>query len=156
MAKIRRRRFLQSAAALCGSALLGSEFAGVTKSSSSPLTRFKLGSISDGFAQDFEEALKILKGYGLRWVEIRNVWGIYNTEASSAQIARLKELLVKYEFKVSVVDTALFKCALPGTRPAEDARTSILTRSRWTCSSAPATARTPSARTSCGDRKSVV
>jgi sugar phosphate isomerase/epimerase len=63
-----------------------------------------------------------MKGYGLRWVEIRNVWGIYNTEASSAQIARLKELLVKYEFKVSVVDTALFKCALPGTRPAEDAK----------------------------------
>lgn len=122
MAKIRRRRFLQSAAALCGSALLGSEFAGVTKPSSSPLRRFKLGAISDGFAQDFEEALKIMKGYGLRWVEIRNVWGIYNTEANSAQIARLKELLVKYEFKVSVVDTALFKCALPGTRPAEDAK----------------------------------
>ncbi|MCJ7502744.1 MAG: sugar phosphate isomerase/epimerase [Acidobacteriia bacterium] len=122
MAKIRRRRFLQSAAALCGSALLGSEFAGVTKPSSSPLRRFKLGAISDGFAQDFEEALKIMKGYGLRWVEIRNVWGIYNTEASSAQIARLKELLVKYEFKVSVVDTALFKCALPGTRPAEDTK----------------------------------
>jgi sugar phosphate isomerase/epimerase len=122
MAKIRRRRFLQSAAALCGSALLGSEFVGVTKPSSSPLRRFKLGAISDGFAQDFEEALKIMKGYGLRWVEIRNVWGIYNTEASSAQIARLKELLAKYEFKVSVVDTALFKCALPGTRPAEDTK----------------------------------
>lgn len=122
MAKVRRRRFLQSAAALCGSALLGSEFAGATKPPSSPLRRFKLGAISDGFAQDFEEALKIMKGYGLRWVEIRNVWGIYNTEASSVQIARLKELLVKYEFKVSVVDTALFKCALPGTRPAEDAK----------------------------------
>jgi sugar phosphate isomerase/epimerase len=122
MAKVRRRRFLQSAAALCGSALFESAPARPTEPPSSPLRRFKLGAISDGFAQDFEEALKIMKGYGLQWVEIRNVWGIYNTEASPAQIARLKELLVKYEFKVSVVDTALFKCAFPGTKPAEDTK----------------------------------
>jgi len=122
MANVRRRRLLQSAAALCGSALLGSGPARLSEPPSSPLRRFKLGAISDGFAEDFEEALKIMKVYGLEWVEIRNVWAIYNTEASPAQIARLKELLVKYEFKVSVVDTALFKCALPGTKPAEDTK----------------------------------
>jgi sugar phosphate isomerase/epimerase len=122
MAKVRRRRFLQGATALCGSALLGSGPARPGEPPSSPLGRFKLGAISDGFAQDFEEALRIMKGYGLEWVEIRNVWGIYNTEASPAQIARLKELLAKYEFKVSVVDTALFKCALPGTKLAADSK----------------------------------
>jgi sugar phosphate isomerase/epimerase len=58
-----------------------------------------------------------MKGYGLSWVEIRNVWGVYNTEASPAQIQRMKSLLTKYGFKVSVIDTALYKCALPGTRP---------------------------------------
>jgi len=86
----------------------------------SPLSRFKLGAISDGFSQDFEEAFKIMRGYGLSWVEIRNVWGIYNTEASPAQIQHLKDLLAKYEFKVSALDTALYKCALPGTKPVAD------------------------------------
>lgn len=86
----------------------------------SPLSRFKLGAISDGFSPDFEEALKIMQGYGLSWVEIRAVWGIYNTEASPAQIQRLKDLLSKYRFKVSVLDTALYKCALPGTKPVGD------------------------------------
>lgn len=82
----------------------------------SPLDRFKLGVISDEFSQDFEEALKIMKGYGLRWVEIRTVWKTYNTEASPQQIERLKSLLQQYDFKVSVVDTALYKCDLPGTK----------------------------------------
>ena len=79
-------------------------------------SRFKLGAISDGISEDFEVALKILKSYGLGWVEIRNVWGIYNTEASPAQIRRIKELLGKHEINVAAVDTALFKCTLPGTR----------------------------------------
>jgi sugar phosphate isomerase/epimerase len=111
-----RRGFLKRVGILYGSASFA---AAVTEARSaiSPLSRFKLGAISDGFSQDFEEALKVMKGYGLSWVEIRNVFGIYNTEASPAQIQRLKDLLDKYEFRVSVIDSALFKCALPGTRP---------------------------------------
>jgi sugar phosphate isomerase/epimerase len=111
-----RRGFLKRVGILCGST---SFTAGVThaRTAVSPLSRFKLGAISDGFSQNFEEALKIMKEYGLSWVEIRKVFGIYNTEASPAQIQRLKDLLNKYEFRVSVVDSALFKCALPGTKP---------------------------------------
>jgi L-ribulose-5-phosphate 3-epimerase len=85
-----------------------------------PLGRFKLGAISDGFSQDFEEALKIMKGYGLGWVEIRHVFGIYNTEASPAQIQQLKDSLEKYQFRVSVIDSALYKCVLPNTKPAKN------------------------------------
>jgi sugar phosphate isomerase/epimerase len=111
-----RRGFLKRVGILYGSASFA---AAVTEARAaiSPLSRFKLGAISDGFSQDFEEALKVMKGYGLSWVEIRNVFGIYNTEASPAQIQRLKDLLDKYEFRVSVIDSALFKCTLPGTRP---------------------------------------
>ena len=122
MAIIRRRDFLKGAGTLGAAGLLARGLAGSESSAASPLSRFKLGAISDGFSQDFEEALKIMKGYGLGWVEIRNVWGTYNTEASPAQIQRIKDLLAKYEFKVSTVDTALFKCALPGTKPVEDAK----------------------------------
>ncbi|MGD0922346.1 MAG: sugar phosphate isomerase/epimerase family protein [Terriglobia bacterium] len=120
MAIIRRREFLKGAGTLGVAGLLARGLAGSESSAASPLSRFKLGAISDGFAPDFEEALKIMKGYGLGWVEIRNVWGTYNTDASFAQVQRIKDLLGKYEFKVSVVDTALFKCALPGTKPVEN------------------------------------
>jgi sugar phosphate isomerase/epimerase len=78
---------------------------------------FKVGCISDGLSMDFEEALKILKGFGLEWVEIRNVYGKYNTEATPDEIKKIKGLLGQYGFHVSAVDTALFKCTLPGTKP---------------------------------------
>src|SRR5882757_1126185 len=81
------------------------------------LDRFKLGAISDGFSEDFDEALQVMKGYGLGWVEIRHVFGIYNTEASPAQIRQLKDSLDKYQFRVSVIDSALYKCTLPDTKP---------------------------------------
>src|SRR2546426_7279424 len=93
----------------------GASFAGFATPAASSLRRFKLGVISDEFSRDFEEALKAMKQFGLTWVEIRTVWGAYNTEASPAQVQRLKDLLDKYQFRVSVVDTALYKCNLPGT-----------------------------------------
>src|SRR5437899_7365949 len=108
---MQRRTFLKCAGVLPASAWLDSFDA----SGAAPTGRFKLGVISDEFSQDFEEALRTMRGFGLQWVEIRTVWGAYNTEASPAQVQRLKDLLDKYQFRVSVVDTALYKCNLPGT-----------------------------------------
>ncbi|MHB8653986.1 MAG: sugar phosphate isomerase/epimerase family protein [Terriglobia bacterium] len=120
MANIKRRTFLRNLAVASGAPLLAGglpSFSEPDTPSASPLSRFKLGVISDEFSRDFEEALKTMKSYGLSWVEIRTVWGTYNTEASPEQLQRIKDLLEKYQFKVSVLDTALFKCALPGTKP---------------------------------------
>jgi L-ribulose-5-phosphate 3-epimerase len=114
---MKRREFLKKAGAVSGSAWLVEEYVRAAHAASSPLSRFKLGAISDEFSQDFEEALKVMKSYGLQWVEIRTLWKIYNTETSPDQLRRLKDLLGKYAFKVSVLDTALYKCTLPGTRP---------------------------------------
>jgi sugar phosphate isomerase/epimerase len=80
-----------------------------------PVSPFKLAAISDGFSQDFEKALQIMKGYGLSWVEIRGLWGKYNTEATPEEIKRVKGLLDQYNFKCSVVDSGFYKCVLPGT-----------------------------------------
>src|ERR1700722_10858990 len=112
-----RRAFLKSVASLAGSAWVAAQAANAVKDAISPLSRFKLGAISDGFSQNFEEALQIMKGYGLAWVEIREVFGIYNTEATAAQIRQIKDLTGKYQFRVSVIDSALYKCTLPGTTP---------------------------------------
>ncbi|MGH7870388.1 MAG: sugar phosphate isomerase/epimerase family protein [Candidatus Dormibacteraceae bacterium] len=111
---MRRRVFLKNAALLAGAACWVQGPPGLG-SSSRPVSRFKLGAISDGFSQDFEKALEIMKGYGLSWVEIRNIWGKYNTEATPAEIRRVKNLLDHYHFRCSVVDSALYKCVLPGT-----------------------------------------
>lgn len=110
-----RRIFLKNTALALGSVCWIQGAPGIT-ASPSILDRFKLGAISDGFSQDFAKALQIMKGYGLSWVEIRDVWGKYNTEATPEEIRRVKGLLDQYHFRCSVVDSALYKCVLPGTK----------------------------------------
>ena len=80
------------------------------------LRRFKLGVITDEVTQDFEKALLWAKGYGLGWVELRFIWNKYVTDFAPDDIKRAKELLGKYDMKVSVVDTPYFKTLLPGTQ----------------------------------------
>jgi len=113
---MQRRTFLKNSMLAAGAAfwVRGAELPGLAAQS---LSRFKLGAISDGFSQDFEEALKIMKRYGLSWVEVRAIWGKYNTEATPEEVRRVKGLLADFPFKCSVVDSALFKCTLPGTKP---------------------------------------
>lgn len=117
MSQLARRKFLKKLLAGSTTALAVGPLRGAANDRAA-LRTFKLGAISDGFSNDFEEALKIMKGYGLEWVEIRHIWGrLYNTEASPEQIRRIRELLDQYGFRVSVVSTALYKCTLPGTIP---------------------------------------
>jgi sugar phosphate isomerase/epimerase len=111
------RRDFFNRALFCG--LASSVHAATAKS---PLVPFKLGAITDSFSQDFEQALRIMQGFGLSWAEIRQVYGVYNTEASTAQIRRMKDLLDKYQVRVSVIDSALFKCTLPGSVPVESSK----------------------------------
>jgi L-ribulose-5-phosphate 3-epimerase len=112
-----RRAFLKGLGGLCGSTSFLPRRLDAFDAAGSPLNRFKLGAISDGFSQDFDEALKVMKSYGLSWVEIRRIFGVYNTQASPAQMQRVKDSLAKYGFRVSVIDSAFYKCALPGTEP---------------------------------------
>jgi len=113
-----RRVFLKNIAlaalpSLCVQALGSSR----TLGPSPALSRLNVGAISDGVSQDFEKALQVMKSFGLSWVEIRQIGGKYNTEATPEEIRRVKQLLERYSFKCSVVDSALYKCTLPGTRP---------------------------------------
>ncbi len=77
--------------------------------------QFKLGVITDEVTQDLEKALVWAKGYGLEWVEFRNVWGKYITEFTPDEVKRARDLLAKYGLRVSVLDSAYFKTTLPGT-----------------------------------------
>lgn len=117
VAEINRRGFIRRAGKLAGSVLLARDAGVLRAEAPSGLNRFNLGVISDGLSPDFETALQTMKNSGLSWVEIRKIWGRYNTEATPGEVQRVRELLDKYQFRCSQVDTALFKCTLPGTQP---------------------------------------
>jgi L-ribulose-5-phosphate 3-epimerase len=112
---MRRRTVLKALGILSASPYLG-EPRSLARSPFPPPRQFRLGVISDELSQDLEEALKITKAHGLDWVELRTLWGKYNTETSPQEVQRVKDLLGRYGSRVSVVDTALYKCDLPGTK----------------------------------------
>lgn len=107
--RMRRREFVATGAA-AGAALLG----GIPLWTAD-VTRFKLGVITDEVTQDFEQALGWVKSFGLNWVELRFVWGKYVTEFTADDVKRAKDLLAKYQVRVSVVDSPYCKVLLPGT-----------------------------------------
>lgn len=110
---MKRRSFMLD----LGMGLGGLAWLGVAGRAGEALSRFKLGITSDEVSQDFEAALKLVREFDLRWVEIRNLWGRYVTELSIEDVKRAKGLLDKYGVKLSVLDTSFYKCALPGTKP---------------------------------------
>jgi L-ribulose-5-phosphate 3-epimerase len=88
---------------------------GATRAMAADVKQFKLGVITDEVTQDFEKALAWARGYNLGWVELRTVWNKYITEFTPDEVKRAKDLLAKYNLRVSVLDSAYFKSTLPGT-----------------------------------------
>jgi sugar phosphate isomerase/epimerase len=105
-----RRHFLGSAAAAAGAASIGR---GV-RAGLPPGLQARLGVTGDEIAPDLETALRVLRELGLGWIELRNVWGKYITEVSLDDCRRARTLMDRQGVRVSVMDTALYKCDLPG------------------------------------------
>src|SRR5207249_4136207 len=72
-----RRTFLESIGRGAASVYLGAR----SLSAGTGLTE-RLGVTSDEITADFEAALKFIREFGLRWVEVRNLWNSYVTESS--------------------------------------------------------------------------
>jgi sugar phosphate isomerase/epimerase len=81
-----------------------------------PSLKARLGITTDEVSQDFEAALRFAREFGLNWVEIRNLWNQYVTELSLPDVKKARSLLDQYQIRLSVLDTSLYKCALPGTK----------------------------------------
>jgi L-ribulose-5-phosphate 3-epimerase len=95
-------------------------------SAESPSSYWKLGIITDEVSNDLGTVLsKFYPKYSLRWAEIRHVKSnghvqyIYNS-ATPAQAREIKKQLDDANVKVSVLDSAIFKIPLPGTKPVAD------------------------------------
>ncbi len=119
LSRCTRRRF----AALAGAGLAG---LGLSRGAAADLNtaarRFKLGVTTDEIAPDLETALRFLREFGLEWAEIRNLWGTYVTDLETAEVLKARGLLDDAKIRLSVLDTALYKCALPGLKPARGMR----------------------------------
>jgi sugar phosphate isomerase/epimerase len=103
---MKRREFL-----IQGSGLVGMAFSGYssssTKSMSSP---FRLSVITDELTQDFDRACSIAgKDFGLKWVEIRELWNKNSIALDSNQIAEARRILDRYGLQVTDIASPLFK-----------------------------------------------
>jgi sugar phosphate isomerase/epimerase len=118
-----RREFLggvcatAAAAALSGSAVAGNIFQEAKSGAPVPKLKspFHLAVITDEITQDFERALQIAsQDFGMSWVEIRGLWNKNLLKLDDTELAKAKELLDKYQLKVTDIASPLFKVDWPG------------------------------------------
>lgn len=78
-----------------------------------PLADIELGITSDEIDEDVESAAKFLAEHNLKWAEVRNIWGKYNTEQPIARVREARSLFDEHGIKVSIEGTGFFKVPLP-------------------------------------------
>ena len=108
--RIDRRSFVAGVGAATILGASRSSFADAT--STSP---FHVGVITDEVSMDFDHACYVIaKEFGLRWVELRGVWGKNLQVISDAEIAEAQRILKKYDLQVTDISSPLFKTDWPG------------------------------------------
>ena len=75
--------------------------------------RLNLGIITDELTQDLGKALEFISSYGLRWCELREVWGQNVIGLPQADLDRTKDLLEQKSVRVSAIASPIFKWNLP-------------------------------------------
>jgi sugar phosphate isomerase/epimerase len=113
MNHVSRRDFVRGAA--CAVSVLS--FPSLARAAGS---NFKVGVISDEISQDFDHACFVIaKQFGLRFVELREMWGKNLQQSSDQQIADAKKILSKYGLTVTDIASPLFKVDWPGAPPSQ-------------------------------------
>jgi sugar phosphate isomerase/epimerase len=82
-----------------------------------PLDRIKLGITTDEIDDDVLTAAKFLRGHGLKWAEVRNIWGPYNTSQPMEKVKDAARIFDENGIRVSIEGTGFFKIALPPETP---------------------------------------
>jgi sugar phosphate isomerase/epimerase len=98
-----------------------------------PLSEIKLGITTDEIDDDVLTAARFLAQHGLKWAEVRNIWGPYNTEQPMEKIRQARGIFDEHGIRVSVEGTGFFKVPLPpddaSGRKALDEQWALLDRS---------------------------
>src|SRR5690242_13499218 len=103
---MKRREFL-----IQGSGVLGTAFSAYSWSSTNSMSSpFRLSVITDELTQDFDRACSIAaKDFGLKWVEIRELWKKNSMALDANEIAEARRILDRYGLRVTDIASPLFK-----------------------------------------------
>jgi sugar phosphate isomerase/epimerase len=78
-------------------------------------SKFKVGVIADEISQDFDHACSVIANeFGLRYVELREMWGKNLQQSSDDDLAKAQGILAKYKLTVTDIGSPLFKVNWPG------------------------------------------
>lgn len=77
------------------------------------LSEVHVAVLTDEISEDLAHDAEFLKGFGIRWAELRSVWGKYNTVQPMDKIREARAILDAAQIKTSVCGTAFFRIALP-------------------------------------------
>ena len=77
------------------------------------LDQVRLSITSDEIDEDLRTAASFIHQHGLRYAELRSIWGKYNTAQPIDKIHEAKAVLDEYQLQMSIVDTAFFRGTLP-------------------------------------------
>ena len=80
--------------------------------------KLKLGIVIDEIDDDPLVIVRFMKEFGLRYAEIRNIWGKYNTSQPLEKMTELRKIFDEHGITTSVLATGFFKVPLPPDTPA--------------------------------------
>jgi sugar phosphate isomerase/epimerase len=76
---------------------------------------FRVSVINDEISPDFDHACYVVShDFGLKWIELRSMWGKNTLALSDAEIAESKRILAKYDLQVTDIASPLGKTDWPG------------------------------------------
>jgi sugar phosphate isomerase/epimerase len=90
------------------------------------LDQVRLSITSDEIDEDLRTAASFIHQHGLRYAELRSIWGKYNTAQPIDKIREAKALLDEYQLQTSIADTAFFRGTLPVDGHALDEQWTLL------------------------------
>jgi sugar phosphate isomerase/epimerase len=74
-----------------------------------PSHPFHLGVVADEISDLPEQAFPVARDLGLHEVELQRLWGKSIVDLNGAEIDRARQLLARYDLRVSMISTGLFK-----------------------------------------------
>ncbi|MBV8437478.1 MAG: sugar phosphate isomerase/epimerase [Silvibacterium sp.] len=110
-----RRDFLIGLAAAGLAASFTSAEAPGSSQETSSACPFRLAVINDEISEDFDHSCQVAsQEFGLKWIELRGMWGKNLTELDAKQIDDARNILDKYKLRVTDIASPLFKTDWPG------------------------------------------
>jgi hypothetical protein len=104
-----RRAFLMSAGAAALATHPATDFAQENKSP------FEIAVINDEISPDFDHACHVVsQDFGLHWIELRSMWGKNLLALDAVEVDKAKEILAKYNLRVTDIASPLGKTDWPG------------------------------------------